>query len=184
MRITAITRYKHGELYQILRRLRWTQSELARRTEMREGTIGDIINLRRRPSAEQANKIQEVVGEAGQYLDVLSEWPESFALERGHKVEQTAEVPMEQLLGNREAMMLPAPDSNDTTDLDSAVESLVSGLSEREGRVIKGSFYDGKRDCELVKEMKISKERVRQIKAKALRKLRHPSRLSKIVEHR
>ena len=59
MKITAITRYKHGELYAILQRIGWTQSELARQTNLRIGTIGDIINLVKRPTVEQADAIQK-----------------------------------------------------------------------------------------------------------------------------
>lgn len=93
MRITAITRYKHAEIYGILRRLGWNQSDLARKCNLRPDQIGMIINLRKRPTIEQANTIQKAFGEAGEFLDVLSTWPETFqGLPRGFKREQTAEV--------------------------------------------------------------------------------------------
>jgi transcriptional regulator with XRE-family HTH domain len=84
MNITAITRYKHGDLYSVLQRIGWSQKDLARKTGIYAGLIGKIINLVRRPTAEQADAIQKAVGDAGEYIDVLSAWPESFeGLKRG-----------------------------------------------------------------------------------------------------
>lgn len=181
MRITAITRYKHGALFEILSRIGWTQSKLARKTELTPGTIGDIINLIHRPTIKQANAIQSALGEEGEYIDVLSEWPETFTgLMRGYKREQTAECEMEPLIGNKEAMMLPAPEVDETTELDSAIETILAELAPREQTVIRERFWNSKTLREVAEKYKVSKDRVRQIEAYALCKLRHPSRISKI----
>lgn len=183
MKITAITRYKHGELYAILQRIGWTQSELARQTDLRIGTIGDIINLVKRPTVEQADAIQKAVGTAGEYLDVLSEWPETFAgLKRGYKLEQTAEVEMENLLGCREAMMLPAPEPTleDAVHLEDAMESAMSDLTTQQKFVLKHRFWKDETLEEVGSKLGRTRGRVRQIEAKALRMLRHPKRLQKL----
>ena len=184
MKITAITRYKHGELYAILQRIGWTQSELARKTGMHASQIGDIINLVRRPTAEQADAIQKAVGAEGEYLDVLSEWPETFGgLKRGYKREQTAEVKLENLIGNQEAMMIPALEAADTSGLDTALETIILELSPREQTVIKERFWSGKTLEAVAKKNKVSRERVRQIEYIALRKMRQPYRISKLTPH-
>ena len=184
MKITAITRYKHGELYAILQRIGWTQSELARKTGMHASQIGDIINLVRRPTAEQADAIQKAVGAVGEYLDVLSEWPETFGgLKRGYKREQTAEVKLENLIGNQEAMMIPALEAADTSGLDTALETIILELSPREQTVIKERFWSGKTLEAVAKKNKVSRERVRQIEYIALRKMRQPYRISKLTPH-
>lgn len=111
MKITAITKYKHGELYSILQRLGWNQSELARQSGLYPSLIGLIINLRKRPNANQANKIQNALAAAGVFLDVLSEWPESFiGLKPGFKTEQTADIELDRLLDCPEALMIQAPE--------------------------------------------------------------------------
>ena len=75
----------------------------------------------------------------------------------------------------------PAPsDAAATTILREVIEKELHTLTPREEHVIKLRFglYDGRgRTLEEVgKEFDITRERIRQIEAKALRKLRHPSR--------
>jgi RNA polymerase sigma factor (sigma-70 family) len=182
MKITAITKYKHGELYAILQRIGWTQSELARQTDMHASEIGLIINLVRRPTAKQADAIQKAIGTAGEYLDVLAEWPEAFeGLKRGYKREQTAEVELENLIGNREAMMLPAPDTEDTSELDNALQNVLNQLPNRERSIIKERFWNGKKYSDIAKCYGLSSLRISQIEAMALRRLSHPERTKKLA---
>ena len=66
------------------------------------------------------------------------------------------------------------------TILREVIERELHTLTPREEHVIKLRFglYDGRSRTleEVGKEFKITRERIRQIEAKALRKLRHPSR--------
>ena len=78
MRITAVTKLKHGALHSALRKLGWSQSELARRTEIHPCEIGKMCNLLRRPTVDQANRIQSVLAGAGVYIDPTEAWPETF----------------------------------------------------------------------------------------------------------
>ena len=75
----------------------------------------------------------------------------------------------------------PAPsDAAATTILREVIERELNTLTPREAHVIKLRFglYDGRTRTleEVGKEFEITRERIRQIEAKALRKLRHPSR--------
>ena len=75
----------------------------------------------------------------------------------------------------------PAPaDAAATTILREVIEKALHTLTPREEHVIKLRFglYDGRNRTleEVGKEFDITRERIRQIEAKALRKLRHPSR--------
>jgi len=75
----------------------------------------------------------------------------------------------------------PSPaDAASTTILREVIERELSTLTPREAHVIKLRFglYDGRSRTleEVGKEFDITRERIRQIEAKALRKLRHPSR--------
>lgn len=67
------------------------------------------------------------------------------------------------------------------------VEEILGTLSDREKRVLVLRFglYDGRpRTLEEVgKEFNVTRERIRQIEAKALRKLRHPSRSKKLKDY-
>jgi len=133
---------------------------------------------------DQADSIQKAVGTAGEYLDVLAEWPETFeGLERGFKREETAEVELETLIGNREAMMLPAPETEDTTGLDSTLDHLISELTPNEQKVIKHRFWDGLSLRQTGEKIRLTGNRAMQIEDRALRRLRHPEKMKKLAEH-
>lgn len=65
-----------------------------------------------------------------------------------------------------------------------SVEDVLESLSERERQVLRRRFglVDGRQRTleEVGKEFQVTRERIRQIEAKALRKLRHPSRSRKL----
>jgi RNA polymerase primary sigma factor len=67
------------------------------------------------------------------------------------------------------------------------VEVVLGGLSERERKVLQLRFGldDGRSRTleEVGREFKVTRERIRQIEAKALRKLRHPSRSRKLKDY-
>lgn len=67
------------------------------------------------------------------------------------------------------------------------VEDVLSTLNEREKKVLKLRFglEDGRTRTleEVGKEFDVTRERIRQIEAKALRKLRHPSRAKKLKDY-
>ena len=75
----------------------------------------------------------------------------------------------------------PAPsEAASTTILREVIEQQLNTLTAREAHVIKLRFglYDGRMRTleEVGREFNITRERIRQIESKALRKLRHPSR--------
>lgn len=67
------------------------------------------------------------------------------------------------------------------------LEDVLSTLNEREQKVLKLRFglEDGRARTleEVGKEFEVTRERIRQIEAKALRKLRHPSRSKKLKDY-
>ncbi len=82
----------------------------------------------------------------------------------------------------------PAPhDSAAYTLLKEQLEEVMSTLTPREEKVLKLRFglEDGKARTleEVGREFQVTRERIRQIEAKALRKLRHPSRSKKLRDY-
>jgi RNA polymerase primary sigma factor len=67
------------------------------------------------------------------------------------------------------------------------IEEVLGSLNEREQKVLKLRFglEDGRARTleEVGKEFDVTRERIRQIEAKALRKLRHPSRSKKLRDY-
>lgn len=82
----------------------------------------------------------------------------------------------------------PSPqESASYTMLREQLDEVMSTLTPREAKVLRLRFGldDGKARTleEVGKEFKVTRERIRQIEAKALRKLRHPSRSKKLKEY-
>ena len=82
----------------------------------------------------------------------------------------------------------PAPqDAAAYTMLKDQLEEVMNTLTPREAKVLKLRFglEDGKARTleEVGKEFDVTRERIRQIEAKALRKLRHPSRSKKLKDY-
>ena len=82
----------------------------------------------------------------------------------------------------------PAPqDSAAYTMLREQLEEVMNTLTPREAKVLKLRFglEDGKSRTleEVGREFQVTRERIRQIEAKALRKLRHPSRSKKLRDY-
>ena len=83
---------------------------------------------------------------------------------------------------------VPAPaDAAAFTLLKEQLVEVLSTLTEREQKVLRLRFGldDGRARTleEVGKEFKVTRERIRQIEAKALRKLRHPSRSRKLKDY-
>ena len=82
----------------------------------------------------------------------------------------------------------PAPaDAASLMLLKEQLNEVLSTLSDREARVLRLRFglEDGRARTleEVGKEFDVTRERIRQIEAKALRKLRHPSRSRKLKDY-
>ena len=82
---------------------------------------------------------------------------------------------------------IPAPsDVASQTLLKEELNEVLKTLSDREARVLKLRFGldDGRTRTleEVGREFQVTRERIRQIEAKALRKLRHPSRSKRLKD--
>ena len=128
--------------------------------------------------------------------------PLSIAREMGmsvEKVRQILEVAQEPIsletpIGDEEDSQLGdfIPDSNAVLPLDSAIQEnlketttrVLSSLTPREERVLRMRFGIGMNTDHTLEEVgqqfSVTRERIRQIEAKALRKLKHPSRSRKL----
>ena len=120
-------------------------------------------------------------------------------VEKGMEIQKIAQDPvsLETPIGEEDDSHLgdfipddesPAPhDSAAYTLLKEQLEEVMSTLTPREAKVLKLRFglEDGKARTleEVGKEFQVTRERIRQIEAKALRKLRHPSRSKRLKDY-
>ena len=79
-------------------------------------------------------------------------------------------------------MAVEPPDQSQERDLERVVAYLLTTVTEREASVLIQRYWLDNTLEECAKQMKITRERVRQIEMKALRKLTHPSRSALLAQ--
>lgn len=151
-------------------------------------TINKLIRTQRRlmqemgrePTPEELGKELELTPE--RVLEIFKIAQETTSLEKPVGDEEDS------LLGDFIASDQPAPyDIASKQLLKENVDEVLESLSEREAKVLKMRFgLDGFRPMtleEVGREFEVTRERIRQIEAKALRKLKHPSRRKKLHDY-
>ena len=139
-----------------------------------------LQKLGREPLPEEVGEVMGLPKERGQEIMKIAQEPVSLETPIGEEEDSH--------LGDfiqDESIPTPVEATNQTL-LHEQLDEVVSTLTEREQRVIKLRFGwdDGRpRTLEEVgKEFNVTRERIRQIEAKALRKLRHPNRSRKLKD--
>ena len=105
MKIAAVVKIKHGEIWRALETLGWSQTELARQSGIQSSRVGEIVNLKRRPSENEVKKIELAFLTEGLIVDVIREWPELFT-SRGKSITYYKDIESDRLLSGNQSMSL------------------------------------------------------------------------------
>ena len=140
-----------------------------------------LQQLGREPSPEEISKEMEIPVEKVMEIQKIAQDPVSLETPIGEEDDSH----LGDFIPDDES---PAPhDSAAYTLLKEQLEEVMSTLTPREAKVLKLRFglEDGKARTleEVGKEFQVPRERIRQIEAKALRKLRHPSRSKRLKDY-
>ena len=145
-------------------------------------TSSDLLQrLGREPSPEEISKEMELPVEKVLEIQKIAQDPVSLETPIGEEDDSH----LGDFIQDDDS---PAPqDSVAYTLLKEQLEEVMNTLTPREAKVLKLRFglEDGKARTleEVGKEFMVTRERIRQIEAKALRKLRHPSRSKKLKDY-
>jgi len=137
--------------------------------------------LGREPSPEEVAEIMEIDEEKVRHIIKISQHPTSLEAPIGDEKDSH--------LGDFiQDVLTPTPyDTASRRLLKEHLDEVLSTLSDREKRVLilRFGLKDGRSKTleEVGKEFSVTRERIRQIEAKALRKLRHPSRAKKLKDY-
>lgn len=139
-----------------------------------------LQKLGREPLPEEVGEVMGLPKERVQEIMKIAQEPVSLETPIGEEEDS-------HLVDFIQDESIPTPvEATNQTLLHEQLDEVVSTLTEREQRVIKLRFGwdDGRpRTLEEVgKEFNVTRERIRQIEAKALRKLRHPNRSRKLKD--
>ena len=140
-----------------------------------------LQSLGREPSPEEIAKEMEIPVEKVVEIQKIAQDPVSLETPIGEEEDSH----LGDFIQDEDS---PAPhDAASYTLLKDQLEEVMNTLTPREAKVLKLRFglEDGKSRTleEVGKEFNVTRERIRQIEAKALRKLRHPSRSKKLRDY-
>lgn len=170
---------KNGVLQKFIDDMNWTQSDLARKLNISPVTIGRYFNLQDFPRTEETmQKITSLLKMVPE--DIFPQIiREPDFMEKSKTWTIYKEVDIEYLAFNKLPEIAYEPEM-DGFDMMAKINEALDTLTPREAKVLRLRFglEDGKELNleETGRELDISKERIRQIEAKAFRKLKHPSR--------
>ena len=152
-------------------------------------TINKLIRVQRQllqelgrdPFPEEISKVMDLPVEKVREIQKIAQEPVSLETPIGEEEDSHLGdfIPDEDALAPAEAAAYSL--------LKDQIEEVLGSLNEREQKVLKLRFglEDGRARTleEVGKEFDVTRERIRQIEAKALRKLRHPSRSKKLRDY-
>ena len=151
-------------------------------------SVNSLINM----AVSPVTKMGELIPTAARLCEVLGKLPdELWSDEQIRPLEKnftSLEMSREQIV----ALMPPDEIGLQLTDFDQymhmrelpeKLEEALANLDERKQYIIRSRFFDDKTLDELGKELGVSKDRVRQIEARALRQLRHPSNTKALIDY-
>lgn len=196
--IAVKARAKHGLIYKYMTEHGLTWLEMAEKIGISTGTFSKIIHFRWAPTENYQNKevakklcnffhcnLEEILpNELAQQIKNNSEIAELL------QEEQTVykEVDVEYLSYDEAPQSILAYQENFNKQIDfrETIEKVLKTLTPREERIIKLRFGIGDEVEhtleEVGKEFGVTRDRIRQIEEKAIRKLKHPARLRNLKE--
>lgn len=177
---------KNARLLNVMRERGYnTAADLSRATGIAQNVIGEFLNLKSVAYASDTMKLRKPVEQLCDFLGVGVDEifpPDNLyaPLMRNSFAAQVTTDELDRALTSENldpAKILLEQSLNIDTMLDAAE------LTPLERRVIESRFIEEKTLREVGKEIDKGPERVRQIESKALRKIRRPNRLERIIEH-
>lgn len=195
---------RNNRLIQLRRSAGLTRKALAERIGLSATAYGELENLKRSPYAKRGGKpagacLTQVLVWSQAAKRVAVYWgeapedlfPQALDAVQQTSTERTLRAPeVSRMLAQHEESLrlLPSPeDACVQKEQGEAITRLLDTLTPLEARVLRlRNGFDGKpltRD-EIAAREEVTKERIRLIEAKALRKLRHPSRACVLYQSR
>ena len=153
------------------------QSEFARAIGCSVANINMLCGLRLSPMTQKghftdlANQVMEGLGACP--TDLWTEEQLTMNLERSSSYSAIGREELHVLMNGEQKSLL---ESVAGQELEKTMNDVLKTLSPREEKILRMRFYDNKSQEECAKEFGVVKERVRQLEAKALSKMRRPGR--------
>jgi len=176
----ATLKIQHGRLKAAMQSLGiGTVAELSRLSGVSQGRIGRILNFRLSPRAKSGEWRETTLA----ICKALGSEPDDlFPDHLDHEIPTNtiaSFVERAQLSGHT-ARQLGPYEEYEKAEMEQTLDEVLGTLTDRERSILKERFWEGKTLEETGLAHNIGGQRAKQIEAKALRKLRHPTRLQKL----
>ena len=166
-------------------------AELSRVSGIAVGTLYYIASLNHTNiSIENQTKLAEILN--CDVYDLFEKYEEVIKQSKDYPKKLTKDIPIDSMLSLSSNEVLQLTSGYNTNDIDRKisleedVSSSLNTLKDREQEIVRLHFGIGVKYpmslSEIGEEFGLTRERVRQIKEKAIRRLRHRSRLGDIVD--
>jgi len=180
---------KNNRIYQLRKKLGLFQKEIGLIIGVSQGHYGMIENFKEspictNPKHREYGSMKPWVAELCSLFNVTPEylWPDDLknAIAKNYNYELSMNEAKQLSVGNPERRLLDK-------ECSLVINDVLQTLTERERKVIEARFgLNGKEEKayeEIGEDWDVTRERIRQIEAKALRKLRHPDRSGQLVPY-
>ena len=78
--------------------------------------------------------------------------------------------------------MLPSPELDITAEIDHTLDDIIGELTEREQIIIRERFLNSKTLAQVGRQLGVGGHAIQQSEVRALRKLRHPAKIKKLLD--
>jgi RNA polymerase sigma factor (sigma-70 family) len=193
--IAVRAKAKHGVLFRYMRQNNLTYNDMAELVGISVSTLHDIMHFRWLPDVRK-DKSQHIIDKICKFFDCsFDEFLPPAVIEAIKNNRQIRQILQEEMVCYKEPQLEFLPhgelaqitcDSNfeDSIDQSDLIDKTLSTLTSREQKILRQLYWEEKTLEETAGDHDITRERVRQIHTKAIRKLRHPSRSSNLRELR
>lgn len=180
VRVAIVSRMKHGDLYEAMKKRGWNQTQTAEFLGMRGTAFGRMLNLKKLPKTvpdELNAKFVELTGKM--YEDLF---PEELRNSKFISAEKEAviyaEIPMPMLLnGGFVPKQLPSPEKAlEESELKQLVNEVLGTLRPKDAMVLRIRFMEGRTIEEAAEKTGYKVSYIKSVEKRAMRCLRHPSR--------
>ena len=156
-----------------------TAADLSRRSGATQGDIGNLLNFRESPRAKNG-KWRAVTLAICKALG--SEPSELFPEHLDYEIptNRIASFVEHAQLSGTETLQLGPGEECQQAEMEQTLDEVLGTLTDRERDVLKARFWEGKTLDEIGDEQGVRGSTIRMLEAKALCKLRRPTRLEKL----
>ena len=177
--IALHVRAKHGVLAAALKKRGWNQSQAAKFLGITPTEFGWFINMQKQPKRPSRELVQKLYDLTGLLMEEI--WPREVFTEEFLATPKTAQLFKDiptylfpELVELRALPFATPEEQYEQTELQEMLNEAMKILSPRERKVVEDRIFNDKTLDEVAAEIGKTSERVRQIQARALSKLRTP----------